>query len=296
MKEEILLYRDMMRRLYGVDTTHRLRKQIKFITRSLFYYPYSKRLANYVSAHPYLSKDIKSCAAVCTKLHKPYMSFQLSTKEKVEILLESYRYLDEHFSERVRAGLYEGKAEKVLELFGKDDKKIEAYLKIFTNFDKEGEFGLTLWEEEKLLATLTFSVWKGKLFIGGLQGLGRQNNDPEILKTLTKNFYGLFPKRIAIEIVSALFPMQKLAVGNANHIYLAQRYRYKKERQVKADYDEFWESLGGVEKEKGFWELPAQIPRKPMEEIPSKKRSQYRKRYEILDALEEGIASFKSEK
>src|SRR3712207_9266993 len=91
--------------------------------------------------------------------------------------------------------------------------------------------------------------------IGGLQGLGRKHKDPEILKKVTKNFYGLFPKRILMEVFYHLFPESKIAVGNANHIYLAQRYRYKKERKVKADYDEFWESLGGIQREDGLWEL-----------------------------------------
>src|SRR3712207_7766985 len=83
-----------------------------------------------------------------------------------------------------------------------------------------------------------------------------------------------------MEVFYHLFPESKIAVGNANHIYLAQRYRYKKERKVKADYDEFWESLGGIQREDGLWELAKTIARKPIEEIPSKKRSQYRSRYQ----------------
>ena len=61
---------------------------------------------------------------------------------------------------------------------------------------------------------------------------------------------------------------------------------------MKADYDEFWESLGGIQREDGLWELAEKIARKPIEEIPSKKRSQYRSRYQILDQIEELVSNF----
>lgn len=81
------------------------------------------------------------------------------------------------------------------------------------------------------MATLTFSIVEGNLFIGGLQGLGREYTDPEILKQVTKGFYGLFPKRLLMEIFYALFPEKKIAVGNTSHIYLAARYKHQEKEK-----------------------------------------------------------------
>ncbi|BFT80594.1 hypothetical protein GVv1_13860 [Enterobacter pseudoroggenkampii] len=52
-----------------------------------------------------------------------------------------------------------------------------------------------------------------------------------------------------------------------------------------ADYDSFWISIGGEKQDNGNFMLPLVMPRKPMEEIASKKRSEYRRRYELLDSL-----------
>lgn len=281
-----------MHHWFTKETTHRLRKQVKFISRNLFCYKDSKKMANFIEGHPYLSKYIFHYPMLCAKLHKPYMIYSLNNKEKMKIIVSSYQYLDHYFSRDILDYLYDVKRIKVLDIAGKSGKKLSVYFRIFTNYDKEGEFNLYLYQEEKLLSTLTFAVWEEQLFIGGLQGLGRANNDPEILKVVTKDFYGMFPKRLLLEVFYRLFPEDKMAVGNDNHIYLAKRYRYKAERQICADYDEFWESLGGVQKENGLWQLPKSLVRKSIEEIPSKKRSQYRNRYRILDELQSLVSKF----
>ena len=41
----------------------------------------------------------------------------------------------------------------------------------------------------------------------------------------------------------------------------------------------------------GYFLLPERIARKPIEEIVSKKRAEYRRRYQLLDELEQGLAA-----
>ncbi|CDL31726.1 Virulence factor VirK [Enterobacter hormaechei] len=86
--------------------------------------------------------------------------------------------------------------------------------------------------------------------------------------------------------LAGAFPVEQiLAVSNATHIYRSWRYRKKKEGKLLADYDSFWRSLGGQQQDNGNFALPLTMPRKPMEEIASKKRSEYRRRYTLLDSL-----------
>jgi len=54
------------------------------------------------------------------------------------------------------------------------------------------------------------------------------------------------------------------------------------------NYDEFWQENQGVY-HAPYWRLPLEIERKPLEDIVSKKRSMYRKRYEMLDSLANDI-------
>ena len=78
-------------------------------------------------------------------------------------------------------------------------------------------------------------------------------------------------------------------MSNATHIYRSWRYRKKKEGKLLADYDSFWLSLGGQKQDNGHFMLPLAMPRKPMEEIASKKRAEYRRRYALLDSLTQHV-------
>ena len=184
---------------------------------------------------------------------------------------------------------------KICEVEGKNEEKLSFYINAFTTFDKEGEFSLICSNsQEEQLAKLTFAInEKDEILIGGLQGMDKDGDADEI-KRATKNFYGLFPKRLVAEILYLLFPEnKKYAVGNNGHIYLSLRYKFRK--TINADYDEFWKSLGATKEDKIFWSLPEEIVRKNIEDIESKKRSQYRSRYKILDELKELVEKFMSE-
>lgn len=68
------------------------------------------------------------------------------------------------------------------------------------------------------------------------------------------------------------------------------KYRWNDSKRLIFNYDEFWQENNGILNAKGYWQLPLSIERKPLEEIQSKKRSMYRKRYEMLDQLEAELA------
>ena len=61
-------------------------------------------------------------------------------------------------------------------------------------------------------------------------------------------------------------------------------------RKLKTDFGAFWEEAGGRETEdKRFYELPLVLPRKTMEEVPTRKRAVYRRRFAFLDAVDAEI-------
>ncbi len=63
---------------------------------------------------------------------------------------------------------------------------------------------------------------------------------------------------------------QIIAVSNDAHVYRSWRYMDKK-TQMHADYDAFWESLGGERIKGNYYALPLAIARKSEAEIASKK-------------------------
>lgn len=157
----------------------------------------------------------------------------------------------------------------------------------------------TLWlraGDNTLLASLTFSVigenGRSALVIGGLQG-PRRDVGRETIKNATRACYGLFPKRILLEAVFNLAKQSDISaiygVSDEGHVFRALRYRLSKGRHLHASYDEFWASLGGKQDNAFRWALPAGMERKSLESIASKKRAEYRRRFQLLDEIEQAI-------
>ena len=69
------------------------------------------------------------------------------------------------------------------------------------------------------------------------------------------------------------------------------KYRFNDSSRLLFDYDAFWADNGGALKQ-NYWYIPNTIERKSMDDIPSKKRSMYKKRYEMLDNIKQQLNNF----
>lgn len=115
------------------------------------------------------------------------------------------------------------------------------------------------------------------LCIGAFQG-GKNTLEP--IREFTKKFWGLRPQNFMLSIIrwyaEALalpriytFPKEKFWNKNISHL---------------TDLDEFWVEQGCMPvAESHFIQIPHELPRKSLEDIPTRKRSMYKKRYTFLD-------------
>ena len=296
MKKEILFYNSLLNYRSPKNKIKAFKRKFKYISRNIFYYKYFKEIIDFILDNKYLKDEVYKYPVLCSKVHRPYITNIFNKEEKLKIIKSSYKFLENKFNENFLKQLYREMEIKICEVEGKNEEKLSFYINAFTTFDKEGEFSLICSNsQEEQLAKLTFAInEKDEILIGGLQGMDKDGDADEI-KRATKNFYGLFPKRLVAEILYLLFPEnKKYAVGNNGHIYLSLRYKFRK--TINADYDEFWKSLGATKENKIFWSLPEEIVRKNIEDIESKKRSQYRSRYKILDELKELVKEFIDER
>lgn len=118
-----------------------------------------------------------------------------------------------------------------------------------------------------------------RLFIGGLQGPAGAHC-PELIRNATRACDGLRPKDAVMEAVlafaQALGAHRIVAVSQSNHV---GRERYTA-RRIHADYDGFWMEWGGSALPCGNVALPVVQPVRDLSEVPSKKRSAYRRKLE----------------
>ena len=165
-------------------------------------------------------------------------------------------------------------------------------------FRREAELALSIVNEKgERLYSCAFSLAGNErelaLVIGSVQGPEPSVAEPQgKVRALTRAGHGLRPRSLVVMLVLALAgamgASRVSAVRMRAHIFQARRYSKKKKACLQADYDALWQEFGAIDLDSNFVRLqPAQ--RKPLEEIASKKRAMYRRRYEWLDGLERAI-------
>lgn len=266
----------------------------KFLLRSLLKPLGTAKLLSSLAQHPDLLLILNAQPGLPCRLHRPWLSLTFDEKKTLAALDYHYKTLCAHLPTEVRSGFFTPQGVTFAKLTGKNGEQYTIRFYTDPMQDKEGEATLVFCDEQRTqLAGMTFALclYEGKrtLFIGGLQG-AKANIPHEFIQAATKSCHGLFPKRLLLEacteLASYLGMEQIIAVSNDTHIYQSWRYRKKKQDKLHADYDSFWESLSGERTAEGTFRLPMLIVRKTMEEIASKKRAEYRRRYDLLDSLQ----------
>ena len=64
-----------------------------------------------------------------------------------------------------------------------------------------------------------------------------------------------------------------------------------KNKVILSDYNTFWESVGGECDSNGYYHIPRTLARKSEADIASKKRAEYRRRYQLLDSIHSQLSS-----
>ena len=268
----------------------------KFFLRTLFLSPITLKWFDKLIQYPLLGYYFSCQTNLPCKLQRPYLASCLSQQERFEALAYHYDFLARHPDSMTKAFYNPNIACELADVKVKNDANIKIALQARNKFAREGEISLYFYDNDGIdLTTITFTIMqyqqKTTLFIGGLQGTGHHEARIRVQQA-TKQCYGLFPKRVALEaalVIARYFNLEQIvAVGNKTHIYNNWRYNTRQER-ILSDYDDFWLTIDGKQDSNGLFILPNQIYRKSLDEIASKKRSEYRNRYALLDQLENSI-------
>lgn len=270
----------------------------KYILRSMLMPKSTFKVLGFLAKNPHVNRLIARQPSLPYKVQRPYLRANLNARDKAQSICEGSRLIISSLKNSILKKIY---AKDGLQLASIEGKNGDYVVKIGmeNKFSREGELVLTLQTSEKItLASCAFGfVFENNqpcLFIGAMQG-GEKLCTPELIKEATKSCYGLFPKRVLIESVCVMadkFQCAKiLAVSNETHIFQSGRYKKRKSSVMLADYNGFWESLAGQRNKRNDYELPLTIKRKDIEEVTSKKRSEYRKRYLLLDDLKSNLES-----
>lgn len=160
-------------------------------------------------------------------------------------------------------------------------------------FMREGQLAINLFLGDIRMYTLAFSFFHHEntiaAFIGAIQGRDIEGVLKEY-RNLTKSSYGMRPRDFLIE----LFRMFCAELGVTQIFAVSDEYRHHRDRRYfgqasgkkfTANYNEVWTERGGVRVDPMFFRLDISDPGRDLAAIPSKKRSMYRRRFEMLRNL-----------
>lgn len=266
--------------------------RLKFLLRSLLFYPSTRRMLSGLAQRADFGQLLQSQITLPGKTHRLYLVRGLSAGQRADAIVSHYQFLST-LPASLASAFTAMSETPLLQFPGKEETAFTLSASCARKAEREGE--CTLWlrdANQTLLASLTFSVTRRQkqwqLVIGGLQG-PRRNVAHEMIKQATRACYGLFPKRLLLQFLWQLAALTDIraiyGVSNNGHVFRALRYRFSKGRHFHASYDEFWESVEGVREGAFRWRLPLQLERKTLESIPSKKRAEYRRRFQLLDSM-----------
>lgn len=242
----------------------------------------------FIAGMPGLAALAQAHPSLLYKIYRPYASGQFGCAARVDLLRGHYRFL---WQAGARA-LVEYAARRALVLTsieGKDGATYRLQLTAIHDSHREGDLCLRLTRDgvSLYLASFLFRPHPGGgvIQLGALQGL-RSQAGAQAVKEATRALHGCRPKNLMVAALRDLgdfFGCRHLdLVSNANRIALNWRRR----RHISCDYDLAWRELHALPTSDGNFRLPCGPCRLPdMEEVPSKKRADARRRGAMLVQL-----------
>ena len=267
----------------------RMRDALKLQWRALSHRQATFGWLQLLNSHPLFLDLVKARPRLLYKIYRPYLSKTLDCPQRLALLQDHYRFV-------FRRGLgplvvCAARGPVVLGgISGKSGLPYHLQLCAIEPLEREGELVLQLMQGETLVYSSAFSFFNSErgmtLGIGCMQG-PQGEHGLQTIKDATRELHGLRPKNLMVRLLRQLGHEYGCAelrlVGNANRALTGSATRKGK---VHADYDSLWQELDAQPRADGDYRLACEALAEPdMAAIPSKKRSEARKRHETLEQL-----------
>ncbi|MFL6699729.1 MAG: DUF535 family protein [Vitreoscilla sp.] len=125
------------------------------------------------------------------------------------------------------------------------------------------------------------------LLMGNVQGPSSKDEGLDRIRDATHAAHGMRPPHLLVHtlrVLAARWGTTRLVgVDPENHV--KGRWNLRDSR-LRFDYRGFWGEHEGVRDASGNWSLPLDTALRPLEDVPTKRRAMYRRRYAMLEALQ----------
>ena len=284
---------DVARRAYRFRHTSEGRRAVIFMVRAVLHWNTLRELYDFFHETEARKELYERNPFPLEQATRAFFYAGSTVAARIKLIKSHYSFLEERLNQAdfVDLGL-----EHAREIWCSSETDIawNAYLKLEPGQRKEGLLSVMMAVDHVTLYQIMFWIEQRDgvptLVIGAMQGPNTENAQ-DFVREMTKRAHRFRTKNLILYMTQAvarsLGVQRILAVSNVG--YYANNH-IRRDRKLKTDFGAFWEEAGGWETEdKRFYELPLTLPRKEMDEIPTRKRAVYRRRFAFLDEVDAEI-------
>ena len=253
-----------------------------------------------IADNPGLASALKLFPQMHGAIYGPYINHAWPMERRLQTIDRHYRLLEG------RATILAAAANQPTEVIRLEEQMPGLHLVLDKTewFLREGEVVLNLFLGDKRVLSIAFTLARedGQLvaYVGALQGI-HADNALQMYREITHAMHHMRPRDFLVvalrQFCAAMGVARILAVSSDARQHNSPFFGDSHKQKVMLNYDEVWSDQGGTPLDNGFFEIPVAVKHRDMADIQSRKRSMYRKRYQMLDkvALDIGAACARHE-
>ncbi|OOF71004.1 VirK/YbjX family protein [Rodentibacter caecimuris] len=256
------------------------RERLRYELYTRIYRQSCQKLINFLNQSAFWDQLFKLQQYRFNSLLMTYCDKRFSASQRLQAITENLVLFEQYLGEDFCRKLLSQQSIRLSQLT--DNLYLNINLNRIDPF--EGYFSINIETEDKQRiydASFTF-IAPNKLLIASIQGPSYDDSQ-QVVKQATKALHGVRPMFMLVHVFKLLATYWNCELIGIPHKYQG-KYRLSSRNDIKFNYDEFWQE-NEAKLRQGYWRLNTEISRKSLDDIPSKKRSMYRKRYEMFDRL-----------
>ena len=287
---------ELGRRIYDTRNWRELHRFIVFLGRYMVHYSTLNQLVYFFQQDKWRKKIISQNAFPIEQATRAFFYAGSTLKERVNLITNHFYIEQKYLTAEWYVRLNTYVPYKIWES-PQEDVEWYAALHMEPGKRKEGLLAVDMYVNGITLYQIIFWLDVDKagdesMWIGAMQG-PNVAEAVEMIKDITKRSHRYRTKNLILYMTMAV-----ARSFHCKHIYAVSNEGYyamnhvRRDRKIKTDFSAFWTEPGGrLTDDQRFYEIPLIEPRKSMEEVPTRKRAVYRKRFAFQDDIDIQIAA-----
>ena len=292
-------YIDIGKKIYNLDNPREVRRMAAFVLMAKLHSKRINELIEFFNSKPQLKPILEGLPFPIEQPTRAFFYKGSTFAERCRLIREHYDFLSEKLKDEafLTMSLYDAYEEKGYVVWESEfeEEALRAILVTESGQRKEGCLSIELNLGRQHLYQIMFWIAKDKegndaIWIGALQG-PNMDDAKELVKRMTKFCHGYRTKNLILYMLQAV--ARALGISRiyavTNEGYYANNH-IRLDRKLKTSFSDFWAEAGGEPTDDSrFFSLPLVETRKTMEEVPTRKRAVYRKRFALLDEIDAAV-------